>query len=396
MGGSEIVFDHNCLILATDHEIRLVRTSKTTVLKGRNLGLLHRRLAPFISGRYSEDMILAAVPGRQRPSVERYLAAMRTAGSIRISGRAVPSRKTGGGLALATKEQIQRRLLHPSVGDSRGAFVFLENSTASSADWVLKTGALVMEPGTVAVYRVTEDPFTITREFVIRRKDPVSAIPGILGLVQPVEVSQLPLAILQASHWLYPDRVTRCGVSRIEVETQLVREFAARALIREKALVEQPQRQLLVAGSKPCLKAAILDHMASRLPVDRAIEIDLLTEPSDHPEIRFLCGVLKTRLKRLPGLIECVGKFRAYRCGRFRACSLIQAKALRDVLVDVAGSNFYESAWIPGSVPRLPDYENFASASTLPRLIFGSGLAADSVEQRARVWDTEVRWGYAP
>ena len=56
MAGSELAFDENCLILAGDDELQVISRAKTTILKSRNLGRLHRRLSEHICGRYNEEL----------------------------------------------------------------------------------------------------------------------------------------------------------------------------------------------------------------------------------------------------------------------------------------------------------------------------------------------------
>jgi len=130
-----------------------------------------------------------------------------------------------------------------------------------------------------------------------------------------------------------------------------------------------------VAGSLLHLRVRALEQfcrdLSQRARPASSHEIDLLQFADKHPQIALLANMLRTRVRTLPASIQTTD-CRLYVCqsGNHQAHSLIEAKAIRDVLLAVAKDEFYG--------------ESLNGISARHECGFTAFLADDELEQIAR------------
>lgn len=216
-------------------------------------------------------------------------------------------------------------------------------------------------------------------------------------LITMTDHNQIPLVIAKAAVPFFPVTVTGYGLDYNLLSEELGREFMVQAALacenptvpciielkhceRSRAAlgrtrVDRNQAATWpVAGSLLHLRVRALEQFCRDLYRSAgqvgAHEIDLLQFAGKHPQIALLANMLRTRLHTLPGSIWTTD-YGLYVCqsGNHLAYSLIEAKAIRDVLLAVAKDEFYG--------------ESLSGISAKHECGFAAFLADDELEQIA-------------
>lgn len=188
-------------------------------------------------------------------------------------------------------------------------------------------------------------------------------------LITVTDHNQVPLVIAKAAVPFFPVSVAGCGLDYGLLSEELGREFMVQAALacenhtvpciievkhceRSRATlgrtrVDRNQAATWpVAGSLLHLRVRALEQFCRDLSRSAgqvsAHEIDLLQFADRHPQIALLANMLRTRLRTLPGSIQTTdyGLY-VWQSGNHQAHALIEAKAIRDVLLAVAKDEFY-------------------------------------------------------
>jgi len=213
-------------------------------------------------------------------------------------------------------------------------------------------------------------------------------------LVTVTDHDQIPLAIAKAAVPFYSNSVAGCGVEYGLLSDEVAREFIVQATLASavktgelacvaefrrwertkvelrRTRVQQKQASSWpVAGSLLELRLRALERFLWELPVSYrggSREIDVLRTGDRNPQIAYLANVLRTRLSTLPM------KAQATTCGlyvcqaeNYQAFSLIEAKAIRDVLLSAAKNEFYRESLREVGTQHECDFTTFLSEDEL-------------------------------
>lgn len=222
--------------------------------------------------------------------------------------------------------------------------------------------------------------------------DPAT-IPEQLRIIEPIDVDQLPLVALSAASPLFDTRLQRYGLRYDDVKRGLTDAYVARIVLEANArrgavpfhlaasgdVVSRAQRvqippdralALPVARSRADLELHALEEYAARRAGSGESlvwkDIDVLEEPSAHPDVEYLVSVLRLRHRRLSArVVHTDDGLTIYDTGTHHRHSFLPDKALRDLLLDVAWRDFYSSSTLEPSTSdgRACDYAPFRSAS---------------------------------
>ena len=188
-------------------------------------------------------------------------------------------------------------------------------------------------------------------------------------LITVTDHNQIPLVIAKAVVPFFPVSVAGCGLGYNLLSEELGKEFMVQAALaceshtvpcitevkhceRNRTAIGRTRvdrNQMAtwpVAGSLLHLRVRALEQFCRDLShSDRqggTHEIDLLQFADKHPQIALLANMLRTRLPTVPGSIQTTDHGLHFcQSGNHQAHSLIEAKAIRDVLLAVAKDEFY-------------------------------------------------------
>jgi len=271
-----LMLDPNCVIVPGENVLHVITRAGTIDLRGADLPRLHERVAPFLTGAYSEEELVAAASSSGAAKIRHYLEKLRDAGTLRVCHASKLSSATGDTGAVvpaahhrepvaedgATSVRFVTAAETPPIlfGLGRAAWAFAESSTCvlvdrvggeqgepSAGELATRTAfarwliLVAIEAGRPAdefrLYRLDLSAGTLTRLVVVQRRDPahLRTIPDQLRLLETVDVDQLPLAVLRAGHALFATSSTRYGVHYEAVKRSVLRAFLARAVITHRA-----------------------------------------------------------------------------------------------------------------------------------------------------------------
>lgn len=213
-------------------------------------------------------------------------------------------------------------------------------------------------------------------------------------VVKVSDHEQIPLVIAKAALPFCPNSVAAFGLRYDLLADDLAREFMVQAtLLSEVACItefkswERPRAELRrtrvnpgeaatwpVADSLLHLRVRALEHFCRKLCDSdgngRTREMDLSQSADKHPQVVYLAGVLRPRLHALPAQIR-VMDCGLYVCqaGKHQAYSLIEAKAIRDVLLSLAREEFYPETLGEIESGHECDFPTFLADDALEQLV---------------------------
>ena len=223
------------------------------------------------------------------------------------------------------------------------------------------------------------------------------------------EDDQIPLVVAKAAIPYHSDVFKGCGVQYNLLSQELRREFVARATLaslstNRKAFINEctnqnrfksnlrgsqadPREALSwpVAGSLLDLRARALERFCWELrlhdPQGSHSEADLLNTQEGHPHIVYLVDVLRTRLGRLPATLRTTASgLHVCECQHQTGYSLIESKAIRDVLLRVTKDIFYGDSLAGVPAKHECDFGSFIGESELQELVGRCEKKLDEME----------------
>lgn len=323
-----LALDTDSLVLPGEHVLYVLNRQGAFDVKGKNVHLLHRRLEPYLEGRYGERELLSAVPSSQTRGVRTYLARLRDIGllrdeapssgsrrgapggrlgascprsSLRLGGRrievsldGVPDTPAGTGrLFFAGPEEAGRFLLTlegPERLLGRTVGVVVEPATegppapdeldrrAGYARWLLqRETARADRENCLELYRLHGDSGALRRIAVVdRRQRPFSSLAEQLEVIRSADVDQVPLVVATAAHPFFVPAGTRFGLSYPEVRDDLLRELFVRSRL---AAPGPPERRRFFCGE---LGAPLGSYVAESVAWDRDARLEVA---ASRPEL---------------------------------------------------------------------------------------------------------------
>lgn len=226
------------------------------------------------------------------------------------------------------------------------------------------------------------------------------------NVVKVSDHEQLPLVAAQAAVPFCPDSITSFGLRYDVLADELARKFMVQAILRSEAASpqvpcitefkawEQPQAELRrtridpqeaalwpVAGSLLHLRVRALEHLCRKLYDGGnagSREMDLLQHAEKYPETAYLAGVLRARRHAVPAQMQVTDcGLHICQAGKHLAYSLIEAKAIRDVLLSLAREEFYPEAWNEIETAHECDFPAFMADEELEKLVLRVSQALD-------------------
>ena len=236
---------------------------------------------------------------------------------------------------------------------------------ASYSRWLLGGEVSPLEKPKIEIFQI-ENTGALTRKTAFTGKSLGinREVPKALDLVRATDIEQAPLAVCQADSMLCPMELRRFGVGYDRVAEEVLRDMLMRMTVESADAIRQIRwRRLPIEGmasestlprishTDDCLVAASLGELRLRL-VERVLgqtqgtlvhaeQWDLL-QPWSAPDLDYLAQVLRQRhsslqaqvTTRTDGLYECIH-------GDLQTASLLQHKALRDLMVLLAWRTYY-------------------------------------------------------
>lgn len=217
-------------------------------------------------------------------------------------------------------------------------------------------------------------------------------------VVKVSDHEQIPLVVAKAAIPFYPHSVAAIGLRYDLLADELARKFIVQATLGSEAADrqvscitefkswEQPRAELRrtritseeaatwpVAGSLLHLRVRALEHLCWKLcdsDTGKTREIDLLQSSDKHPQIAYLAGVLQARRHAFPVQMR-VMNCGLYLCqsGKHQAYSLIEAKAIRDVLLSLTREEFYPETLSKIQSGHECDFPTFLPDDELEQLV---------------------------
>ncbi|HEY6351045.1 MAG TPA: hypothetical protein VI636_16705 [Candidatus Angelobacter sp.] len=301
------------------------------------------------------------------------------------------------------------------VIEERGPGVMLNQADLAArkqyAVWFLGCSRMDSWPGrSIRLYKLDRAGPALTPLFHawLGGDEKLAAIRITADLVTVTDHDQIPLVIAKAAVPFYPNSVAGCGLDYGLLSDQLAREFIVQATLdsqveredvsctAEVKDCESAGTQLRrirvdrkaasawsVAGSLLHLRARALERFcwdsSERDQQGSTRAVDLLQCADKHPQIAYLTGVLRTRRHTLPAQAQVTaGGLHVCQAGKHQAYSLIEAKAIRDVLLASARDEFYPES-LNGIVSRHEcDFAGFLADGELEQLVRRQNEILDS------------------
>lgn len=304
------------------------------------------------------------------------------------------SRKTGPHLLYVIEQRKPNVAINPADMDARRQY----------AAWLIGCSRIdQLQHRSFRLYRLDGDSSVLTSVFQARfsrsNLDEKAQAAGMSpDLITVTDHNQLPLVIAKAAVPFFSISVAGCGLEYGLLSEELGRQFMVQATlacenhpvpcITELKLCERSRATLghtrvdrskaatwPVAGSLLHLRARALEQFCRDLSQSAqyvsAHEINLIQFAERHPQITLLANMLRTRLSTLPGSMATTD-YGLYVCqsGNHQAHSLLEAKAIRDVLLAFAKDEFYG--------------ESLSGIAAGHECDFAAFLADDELERRIR------------
>ena len=226
-------------------------------------------------------------------------------------------------------------------------------------------------------------------------------------VVKVSDHEQIPLVIAKAALPFYPNSVAAFGLRYDLLADELARKFMVQATLDSEAANgrmpciteckswERPRAELRrtrvapeeaatwpVAGSLLHLRVRTLEHFCRKLCDSggngRTHEMDLTQSADKHLQVAYLAGVLRPRLQALPAHMQ-VMDCGLYVCqsGKHQAYSLVEAKAIRDVLLSLAREEFYRETLGEIEIGHECDFATFLADDELEQLVLRMNQTLD-------------------
>lgn len=282
--------------------------------------------------------------------------------------------------ALLSFERWRRRakrIVYVIAGTTQSQVMELERRK-EYASWFLRTFSIFPEqPVCVQLYELDEVEERLVKLLEVNgaKRTDLRSLPEQLNVVTVADLDQVPLIVARASHPFFVQDISMIGLRYDTLHEELMLEFCARVMLIEVSNREGMQfhveafgegqkgetvrRVVLnprsvsavsawhVAASRLHLRFRLLEHYAAQTTLDslKTQSVDLMEEETSHPDVLYLRRVLRLRTRNLPArLLTTEGNLFIYECNGCRSCSLIRAKALRDILLIISWETFYSDA----------------------------------------------------
>lgn len=336
----------------------------TDEVRGRSVERLHRRLEPYLDGRYSEEELVAAVTPSHAGAVRSLLGRLRESGALfplepEASAKGRHGEGAGGdrsrGVSIIEDRAREVRLIlearHLPLPADRPVLAFLDAGRAArwllsirderdlparwtcivivpdrdgpadetelrlraeSARWLLGT---VFDPAPGArgtrVFRfsASEGALVDLARLTGEESGPdlFDSLAAQLGLVRAADCDQLPLVVLTPSQALFPSATTYFGLRFEEVRLRAAGDCLLAAGQEPATSRGGPVGSWEDApGPSGVSKAAVEAILAERrilagdLPASGWERVDLLSLETEHPDIEYLQSVLRLRKRACP------------------------------------------------------------------------------------------------
>lgn len=315
---TSLQLDPHSLVFTSEHILHIVNRRGRFDLKGKNIHLLHERIASRLNGTLREEELLAAVPLSQKPAVRSYLLRLREVGvllevrssnnrlhgeALKLLGAAVPKLQcqigdhlvdillegnapmntAGATLSLRFVSPMQAGKSLLTIGGREkpvGSRVLIVVESAPTtieverradyARWLL-AGELSVSPGDgrLSLYRLSSSQESLTRLAVVEKGGSAASgtLPQQLSLIKQADLDQAPLVTAVAEHPFYRARVARFGVTDEAVHEQILETFISQIWMESDEWAEG--QLMLYTGD---LGAPLSTYRSTRLDSHRFTE----------------------------------------------------------------------------------------------------------------------------
>jgi hypothetical protein len=389
-------------VFLTDTDVLYILNARGTFeLRARHIDQLHRRLQPWLDGRFGEDALLAALGDAQRPALKAYLNRLLETGALRTAPLAELPLPTLEDMCAEASFQFDGQRIRlstqgfqaRSLGANAVALCFM---TPREADHVLReaqrllryetTVILVVTPVVepivarriaawllqheqmldwprrhLCLYRLAPGEGLLTRvlRLSMERPSDLRSLPMHLGWLEVSPLDQVPLLSAQANAAFVATPLLQYGLHRAAVHEALLYRMVLEAAVA----AGRARPGLAVAPSRAHLRLRLLEDQATRHAAAKpppSTPCDLLALPSGHPDVLHLQGLMRLYRTRLPArravlpsgltFIEAEGVVQ---------CGCLPEQVLARVLLALVARQYYGSALADG-MGTLP-YAHFAT-----------------------------------
>lgn len=273
------------------------------------------------------------------------------------------------------------------------------------ANWLLQnTLSLPRSSRYINVYRLETRTGSMARLlcFDYRRPFDFLTLPEKFGMVESTEAEQSPLASAKVGHRIAPASAIGFGIRHDHsLHESLIGKLLAQSILHfhdktgfrmlpdnfkknigktriqaastEFDSIDNTMPSHCMSTSLLGLRAMLIEDLAAQTSFDAVSsgELDLLGEASDHWQIKYLADVLRTRRSSLRArFISTDQGLYGYEIEGIRRFSIIRNKALRDTLLDLVATTFYQDAAnVIGSSALLSEFSPFIGRADLRKLV---------------------------
>jgi hypothetical protein len=329
--------------------------------------------------------------------------------------------------AIWTPRTCMRHLICVVVtGESGGAMEHSRNQRMAYAQWLISS--LEIDAGrsrTLRVYRleIEEPSLALLYRLEATSKSQANAVGT--ELTSLTNDPQLPLLSVRVAFPFWPEQITRYGLEYEQLSRELERELIVRIVLAGYADPERisfvaqplaggsPRKRLVLAHARyeevsgwavagtllharvRALENCLYHHTALDLITTR--EVDFLQASETDVQIGYLTKILGMRIEAMRGTIaETRSGLFVVRYGVHCAYSVIEPKAVRDLLLTAAANQFYENSIGRAMTGHQCDFFNFLPEDELDQLL----VARDRIIQEQRLarrflFKRVNRWGYS-
>lgn len=368
-----VSYEPHSLILSAKDVLYVLNRRGIFTIQAKNIDRVHDRLKGYLDGKHDQDTVLTSVPAPQRPMIEKYLTKLQEVGALRCVEKdfAKPVFVSLDGSYPTPNKEHDAYLFFITTHDARAVLFSLErwkkrakriafvvvSSTIDVerreqyAKWLLSNFGIFPELRfCFQLYQLDDAQGELTRLLEIKDSKPADlrSIPEQLNIVTVANVDQVPLVVARVAHPFFPGNMDMVGLTYDDTHEQLIIEFCARELFGK---TEQVARSRLHARFNLLERYAETHSQHDLLTTE---SLDLMQDKTTHADIGYLQDVLRLRVSSLPARLSTTkANLFVYECNARRACSFIQAKALRDILLFVTWDQFYQDV--------SPQINNFAT-----------------------------------
>jgi hypothetical protein len=449
---NRLSFNPRTVVIPSEDALHILTGRGTGTLKSASSLLLHQALLPHLNGTHDAEELIAA--SDNSAAVKAYLDTLNHVGALLNENELQQESQVAGSLHSACQrpeelgpECAQAIILHdhdavfvsllqgahsPSQCGKRcihfltaiemgrellaldqkvctGCTIFYVVTPelkpnlyvrAAYARWLLANRKNMPRlKGSIRIYRL--DPEKNTLAFVLgvnfAKRHELKSLPEKLGLVSPVDVDQVPLAVAEAKSMFFSQAVAKFGLQNDDrLHEELIAEFLLLALhasdppptILRKTYVKKvgSSEHSFLHVHHPAIEntlwEAAPDNWTLRLRLlEKYIyacnntssekEVDLLREEAQHPNIEYLKQILRIKNSKLPARMQTTREgLCIYETMFRRYFSFIPAKALQDALLGATWRKQYSASCAMPSIAGLQyDFAEFLTRRQLRDLV---------------------------